>query len=663
MGKFYLTTPIYYPSDKLHIGHAYTTVIADALARYHRQIGDDAYFLTGTDEHGQKIQRRAEAAGKSPQEFVDEIVKGIKSLWQLLKISNDDFIRTTEERHVKRVQEIFCRLHEQGDIYKSEYEGWYCTPCETFWLERQLVEGRCPDCGREVEIVHEESYFFRLSKYADRLLEHIETHPEFIQPVSRRNEMINNFLRPGLEDLCVSRTTFSWGITVPFDSKHVVYVWLDALTNYITALGYPDDPELFQRYWPADLHLVGKEIVRFHTIIWPIILMALELPLPRRIFGHGWLVLEGGKMSKSKGNVIDPMVLVAKYGLDAVRYYLLREMPFGADGVYSEDALILRINNDLANDLGNLLHRTVAMINKFSGGTVPEPNDYEDLDREVINQAESALQERKECIERLEISSALAAIFRLVEKTNKYIDTAAPWALNKEGRRERLATVLYTMAESLRVTALLLTPFLVETPEKIWIQLGLGDNPATLNPETEAVWGRFPAGTQVRKGEPLFPRIDVEKETRGPEKKPASAGKKEKTSTAATPPTAAEPQTEPSKDPAATLEREGTISIEEFARLDLRVAKVLDAQRVPDTDKLLQLSIRLGGEERRLVAGIGKHYEPSSLIGREIVVVANLKPAKIRGLLSQGMLLAASDGEELALVVPEKSIGEGAQVR
>ncbi len=645
MGKFYLTTPIYYPSDHLHIGHAYTTVVADALARYYRQIGYDTYFLTGTDEHGLKIQRRAEAAGKSPQEFVDEIVDGIKSLWRLLKISNDDFIRTTEERHVKRVQAIFQRLYDQGDIYKSEYEGWYCTPCETFWLERQLVEGRCPDCNREVEIVHEESYFFRLSKYADRLLEHIETHPEFIQPVSRRNEMINNFLRPGLEDLCVSRTTFSWGIPVPFDSKHVVYVWLDALSNYITALGYPDEPELFHRYWPADLHLVGKEIVRFHTIIWPIILMALDLPLPRQIFGHGWLILEGGKMSKSKGNVIDPVVLVEKYGLDAVRYYLLREMPFGADGVYSEEALILRINNDLANDLGNLLHRTVAMINKFAGGTIPEPNDYQALDREVMHQAEAALRERKECIEKLDISGALAAIFRLVEKTNKYIDTAAPWALNRTGDRERLSTVLYTMAESLRVTALLLTPFLVETPAKIWAQLGLDGDPAALNPETEAVWGRLPAGTQVKKGEPLFPRIELEKEEPAPEKEAAAPeGKKE------------------AKKP-ARLEKAPEITIEEFARLDLRVAKVLAAERVPGTDKLLRLRVSLGGEERQVVAGIGEHYEPSSLTGREIVVVANLKPAKIRGLLSQGMLLAAGDGKELALVVPEKPIGEGTPVR
>jgi methionyl-tRNA synthetase len=524
-----------------------------------------------------------------------------------------------------------------------------------------LVEGKCPDCGREVELLKEESYFFRLSKYADRLLEHIEAHPEFIQPVSRRNEMINNFLRPGLEDLCVSRTTFSWGIPVPFDTKHVVYVWLDALTNYITALGYPDEPELFNRYWPADLHLVGKEIVRFHTIIWPIILMALDLPLPRQVFGHGWLVLEGGKMSKSKGNVVDPVVLVDKYGLDAVRYYLLREMPFGADGVYAEDALILRINNDLANDLGNLLHRTVSMIEKFAGGTVPAPNTYEDLDREVIDQAAAALRERKECLEKLEVSNALAAIFRLVEKTNKYIDSAAPWALNKAGNRERLATVLYTMAESLRVTALLLTPFLVETPGKIWAQLGLAGDPAALNPEVEAVWGRFPAGTRVEKGAPLFPRIETEKTEGGPEKA-TPVGEKSKAQGAEGQAKAATEAKLPSQ-PAAAPEDAGLITIEEFARVDLRVAKVLAAERVPETDKLLKLVIKLGGEERQLVAGIGQYYEPSALIGREIVVVANLKPAKIRGLLSQGMLLAAAHDGKLALVVPEKPVGEGAKIQ
>ncbi|HHT05106.1 MAG TPA: methionine--tRNA ligase [Hydrogenispora sp.] len=646
VGKFYVTTPIYYPSDNLHIGHAYTTVVADALARYHRLLGEEVYFLTGTDEHGQKIQRRAEAAGKTPQAFVDEIVDNIKSLWKLLKISNDDFIRTTESRHSEKVQRIFQRLYEQGDIYKSEYEGLYCTPCEAFLLERQLVEGKCPDCGREVEKVREESYFFRLSKYADRLMAHIEANPDFIQPVSRKNEMINNFLRPGLEDLCVSRTTFSWGIPVPFDQKHVIYVWLDALTNYITALGYPDDVDegsLFARFWPANLHLVGKEIVRFHTIIWPIILMALDLPLPKQVFGHGWLVLDGGKMSKSKGNVIDPVVLVEKYGLDAIRYYLLREVAFGADGVYSEEALVLRINTDLANDLGNLLHRSLSMVEKFAGGVVPAPSEYGPLEEALIEEANLTIEKVQKHMDKLEVSDALAAIFALIGRANKYIDEAAPWSLNKQGNRERLGTVLYTMVEVIRLSAVLLTPFLVETPTRIFAQLGLDTDPAAQGLMAGGKWGQYPAGTKVRKGAPIFPRIDWEKEAEAVKEKPAPEQPKKKAAS-----------------PAAEQEQ---ITIDEFAKIQLRVAKVLSAEKVEGADKLLRLQVRLGSEERQIVAGIAKYYQPEELVGKEIVIVANLKPAKLRGILSQGMILAAGDGDNLALVVPEKAVGDGAEVR
>ena len=470
---FYITTPIYYPSGKLHIGHSYTTVAADAMARYKRLQGYDVMFLTGTDEHGQKIQRIAEETGVTPQEYVDNIVAGIEKLWSLMNISNDKFIRTTDEEHVAAVQKIFKTLYDKGDIYKSEYEGWYCTPCESFWTETQLKEGKCPDCERPVELTKEESYFFRLSKYQERLIKLLEENPEFIQPTSRRNEMLNNFLRPGLEDLCVSRTSFNWGIPVTFDDKHVVYVWIDALSNYITALGYlSDNDELYKKFWPADVHLVGKEIVRFHTIIWPAMLMALDLPLPKQIFGHGWLVLDGGKMSKSKGNVVDPVVLIEKYGLDAIRYFLLREVPFGADGVFSNEALISRINSDLANDLGNLVSRTVAMIKKYFDGVLPIDREGGEFDQELRSLVVNTKTKVEEHMDKLQFSSALAEIWKAVSRTNKYIDETMPWILAKEEeKRPRLAQVLYNLAESIRIISILIQPFMTETPIKIWDQL------------------------------------------------------------------------------------------------------------------------------------------------------------------------------------------------
>lgn len=628
---FYITTPIYYPSDRLHIGHAYCTTVADSIARYKRLADYEVLFLTGSDEHGQKIERKAKENGVTPIQYVDKIVDGFKNLWEKLNISHDDFIRTTETRHREVVQSIFQKIFDQGDIYKAAYEGWYCTPCETFWLEAKLENGNCPDCGRPVELLKEESYFFKLSKYQDRLLQYIEQNPDFIQPTSRRNEMIN-FIKGGLEDLCVSRTTFDWGIPVPFDTKHVVYVWFDALTNYITAAGYLHDRDKFAKFWPADIHLVGKEIVRFHSIIWPIILMALGAELPKMVYGHGWLVVEGDKMSKSKGNVIDPVALIDEFGADAIRYFLLKEITLGQDGNFSRDALINRINADLANDLGNLLHRTLSMIGRFNGGVILAAGEKEVLDAELAQLAHNTAANYEKYMENMEINAALKEIWALVSRSNKYIDETAPWALAKDpAKRARLDTVMYNLAEVLRIVTILVSPFMPTTAPKIWAQLGIETAFADVRLHDAQSWGLLPAGTKVAKPEPIFPRIEDKPE---PQEQPAVSPAV---------------KTQPNSAVKAESSTE-EITIDEFGKMDLRVAKVLTCEKVKGADKLLQFTVDLGSEVRTVVSGIAKHYQPEELVGRNVVMVANLKPAKIRGIESRGMLLSASSEDKLILV-------------
>ena len=647
--SFYITTPIYYPSARLHIGHAYCTTVADAIARFKRLAGYDVFFLTGSDEHGQKIQRTAEKEGVAPIEYVDRIVAGFQKLWKRLDISNDDFIRTTEKRHLRVVQEVFRRIYEKGDIYKGEYRGLYCTPCEAYWTERQLVDGKCPDCGRAVEEVAEEAYFFKLSNYADRVLEYIETHPDFIQPVSRRNEMIN-FIRQGLEDLCISRTSFDWGIPVPMDEKHVIYVWFDALTNYLTPVGFLDDPEKFRRYWPADLHLVGKEIVRFHSIIWPCILMALDLPLPKQIYGHGWLIVDGDKMSKSKGNVVDPNQLIDEFGADAIRYFLLREINLGQDGNFSRDALIGRINADLANDLGNLLHRTLNMVQKFQGGVLERPAVSQlPADEALIADAGETVRLYAEQMEAMSLTAAIKTVWSFIGHANKYIDETAPWALAKDpAKKGSLAAVLYNLAESLRIISGLISPFLPQTAPKIWRQLGFTTDFSALTLADLSDWGRFPAPQRIGEAEPLFPRIEIEGE-----EKTASVSAAPKTP----PPKKKSPAPKEGKIATETSE----ITIDEFSKIHLRVVKILAAEKVPETDKLLKLRVDLGNEQRNIVSGISQHYEPEQLIGKTVVMVVNLKPVKIRGILSQGMVLAASQGDHLKLLGVDMPVGS--QVR
>ena len=643
---FYITTPIYYPSGQWHLGHCYTTVCCDAIARYKRMSGYDVFYLTGTDEHGQKIEKKAAEQGVSPKAFVDERVAVIKNLWRTLDISYDKFIRTTDEYHEKAAAKIFDELYKKGDIYKSVYKGKYCTPCESFWTENQLVDGKCPDCGREVTDAEEECYFFRLSAYRDRIIK-LLTETDYLQPKTRVNEMVNNFLKDGLNDLAVSRTSFKWGIPVPFDDRHVIYVWVDALTNYITALGYgSDDDSLFKKYWPADLHMVGKEIVRFHAIVWPAILMALSLPLPKKVYGHGWLMLDGDKMSKSKGNVVDPLVLCDRYGVDAVRYYLLREIPFGSDANYSGEAFIARINQDLANDLGNLVKRTLTMNKKYFGGKLTAPQTPPAEDAEFI-EAIDALKDKVDAyIEELNVTKALEAVFAVIGKANKYIDVNAPWVLDKEGKKERLMEVMYNLTEAIRVAATLLLPFMTKGPAAIFGALRL----PVARSFDGVKWGAV-KNYETGEADILYPRLDVQKELKEMETLSEQTGREENKNM----------QEKTDKKPAA--EQPGNyITIDDFCKVTLRVGEVIASERVEKSSKLLKNTVKIGDETRTILSGIAKYYTPEEMVGKRVVVVTNLKPRMMCGYESSGMILCAEKDGKVVLVSPEKAVESGAEV-